>query len=124
MGHQDQLQGKTNVVEETPDANESSADACMAKRCIELVSSINALSSSHSKLHSLLVQEVEPLEPSRDALQVSLIGKRLKQLSKSESAEVASAALRISNSWRERLGFPLQSVQVQSKTVASRVWDL
>ena len=78
------------------------------KTCTELVKRIDALSSSPADLLSLLLQDVESFKPSRHALIVSEIGKRMKKLSKSDNAGVSSAALRISNSWRELHGLSRQ----------------
>ena len=88
------------------------------KMCAELMNRIDALSSSPADLLSLLLQDVESFKPSRHALKVSEIGKRMKKLCKSDNAGVSSAALRISNSWRELHGLSLRPGPQQPEACA------
>ena len=73
-------------------------DEALTQRCIDLVRRMDAVAGL--ELHTLLVREIEPLEPSRNALVQSEIGLRMRKLSKAADAQVSTAASRILAAWK------------------------
>ena len=73
-------------------------DEALTQRCIDLVRRMDTVAGL--ELHTLLVREIEPLEPSRNALLQSEIGLRMRKLSKAADAQVSTAASRILAAWK------------------------